>query len=175
MYIKTAIYNCINNQLIYNILRLEKKMGYANQNISNINTTLSYQPMPFFIDIEERNRSSHKKLDLNLYCIKHPQQTCFIQVNNPNLLAWNIEQGDILIVEKQNYLSMNDLVVLDLNNQFQIYEFMMHENNEFIFFPLDNKVHSIRTSNWQTLPIIGTVTNTIHQIKPKENQIKFAA
>lgn len=149
-------------------------MGYLNQNLSNIGATLSYQPMPFFIDTEQRSKSSHKKLDLNLYCIKRPQQTCFVQVKNPNLLAWGIEEGDMLIVEKQDSLAINDLIVLDLNNQFQLYELIAYENSEFIFFPLDNKAHSIKTDSWKGLSIVGTVTNIIHQIKPKGNQIKFA-
>ena len=55
--------------------------------------------MPFFNDVENKS-TFNKKLDLNLYCIKRPQQTCFIRVTNPNMLAWGLKMGDMLVVEK---------------------------------------------------------------------------
>ena len=147
-------------------------MNYANHVAQN-DMSFSYHPMPFFNDIETRSTFS-KKLDLNLYCIKRPQQTCFIRVTNPNMLAWGIEQGDMLVVEKNDSLSVGDLVVLEADNEFHIYEFMAH-NGEFVFMALDSKMQNIKTKNWANLPIVGTVTNTIHQIQPRRNTLKFAA
>ena len=140
-----------------------------------INTALqheslySYHPMPFFNDIE-KGMAFNKKLDLNLYCIKRPQQTCFIRVTNPNMLAWGIETGDMLVVEKNENLFHGDLVVLKIDDQFQIYEVIIANNNEFIFMALDSKKENIKTANWAALPVVGTVTNTIHQMKPKRIQ-----
>ena len=140
-----------------------------------INTALqheslySYHPMPFFNDIE-KGMAFNKKLDLNLYCIKRPQQTCFIRVTNPNMLAWGIETGDMLVVEKNENLFPGDLVVLKIDDQFQIYEVIIANNNEFIFMALDSKKENIKTANWAALPVVGTVTNTIHQMKPKRIQ-----
>lgn len=140
-----------------------------------INTALqheslySYHPMPFFNDIE-KGMAFNKKLDLNLYCIKRPQQTCFIRVTNPNMLAWGIETGDMLVVEKNENLFPGDLVVLKIDDQFQIYEVIIANNNEFIFMALDSKKENIKTVNWAALPVVGTVTNTIHQMKPKRIQ-----
>ncbi|BFU59186.1 hypothetical protein HEMROJRC1_14770 [Rodentibacter sp. JRC1] len=147
-------------------------MNYANTATQN-ETTFSYHPIPFFNDIEKRSTFS-KKLDLNLYCIKRPQQTCFIRVTNPNMLAWGIEQGDMLVVEKNEMLSEGDLVVLKVENEFHVYEFIAH-NNEFMFMALDSQMRNIKTKNWADLSIVGTVTNTIHQIQPKRNTLKFAA
>ncbi len=147
-------------------------MNYANT-IAQNDMTFSYHPMPFFNDIEQ-HPTFNKKLDLNLYCIKRPQQTCFIRVTNPNMLAWGIEQGDMLVVEKNDNLAVGDFVVLETGNEFHIYEFISH-NDEFIFMALDSKMHNIKTKDWTSLPIIGTVTNTIHQIQPRRNGLKFAA
>ena len=69
------------------------------------------------------NQHLIKKLDLNLYCIKRPQQTCFIRVTNPNMLAWGIEMGDMLVVEKNDSLFIGDLIVLEKQDEFHIYEF----------------------------------------------------
>ena len=90
------------------------------------------------------------------------------------MLAWGIEQGDILVVEKNDGLTLGDLVVLEINGEMEIYEFFAHDNGEFIFFALSAKTQNIKIDDWRALPVVGTVTNTIHQIKPK-NTIKFAA
>ncbi len=134
----------------------------------------SYQPMPFYDDYPTSQTTFNKKLDLNLYCIKHPTQTCFIRVTNPNLLAWGIELGDMLVVEKQDSLSIGDLVVIRHDDKMEIYEFVGNENGQFVFFALNSKMSNIKTALWQELPIVGTVTNSIHQMKPKNN-LRFAA
>ena len=135
-------------------------MNYANTVAQN-DMTFSYHPMPFFNDVESKS-TFNKKLDLNLYCIKRPQQTCFIRVTNPNMLAWGIEMGDMLVVEKNDSLFIGDLVVLE-------------KQNEFVFMALDSKVENIKTTQWTNLPLVGTVTNTIHQMKPRRDLMKFAA
>lgn len=134
----------------------------------------SYNPMPFYEDMQPNTSAYQRKLDLNLYCIKRPQQTCFIRVTNPGMLAWGIEQGDMLVVEKNDSLSIGDLVVLEIDNKMEIYELVTYDKNEFVFFALNSKQKNIKVKNWSELPIIGTVTNTIHQLKPK-NTMKFAA
>ena len=143
-------------------------MKYMNTALQH-ESLYSYHPMPFFNDIE-KGMAFNKKLDLNLYCIKRPQQTCFIRVTNPNMLAWGIETGDMLVVEKNENLFPGDLVVLKIDDQFQIYEVIIANNNEFIFMALDSKKENIKTVNWAALPVVGTVTNTIHQMKPKRIQ-----
>ncbi|GJJ80570.1 LexA family transcriptional regulator [Pasteurella canis] len=149
-------------------------MNYANNDTAQNDNALSYRPVPLYDDIQSSRFNFSKKLDLNLYCVKRPQQTCFIRVTNPNMLAWGIEIDDMLVVEKNESLSLGDLVVLETEKQFHIYELIAHQNNEFVFLSLDSKQANIKTENWLSLPIVGTVTNTIHQIKPK-SKMRFAA
>ncbi|AKD39146.1 protein ImpA [Pasteurella multocida subsp. multocida OH4807] len=149
-------------------------MNYANNTIAQNDNLLSYRPMPLYDDIQDSRFNFTKKLDLNLYCVKRPQQTCFIRVTNPNLLAWGIEVDDMLVVEKNESLSIGDLIVIAQQEQFHIYEFIAYQDNQFIFLSLDSKQATIKTDNWLSLSIIGTVTNTIHQIKPK-SKMRFAA
>lgn len=140
-----------------------------------VSNDFSYHPMPYFEDRQSMTSHYSRKLDLNLYCIKRPQQTCFIRVTNPDMLAWGIEKDDMLVVEKQDSLSLGDLIVLEMDNKMEIYEFVTHNNGEFVFFSLSSKAHNIKTTHWASLPIVGTVTNTIHQIKPRMHNMKFAA
>ncbi|MFD0965914.1 LexA family protein [Seminibacterium arietis] len=125
----------------------------------------SYCPIPFYSDNEQIASPFSKKLDLNLYCIKHPTKTCFIQVKKPNMIAWGIEEGDILIVEQNERLSTGDLVVIASKQGFSVYELISDKESEFIFLPLNAKMNSIRISDSSQLPIIGVITNIIHQIK----------
>ncbi|OBY52686.1 LexA family protein [Aggregatibacter aphrophilus] len=149
-------------------------MSYQNHIIPQYHQVFSYQPMPFFEDMKNEKTNFNKKLDLNLYCIRRPQQTCFIRVTNPNMLAWGIEEGDMLVVEDNNELFVEELVVLEINNEFHVYEFIAHTNGEFIFLSLDSQMQNIKTDNWRNLPIVGTVTNVIHQLHRK-NTMRFAA
>lgn len=149
-------------------------MSYQNHIIPQHHQVFSYQPMPFFEDMKNEKTNFNKKLDLNLYCIRRPQQTCFIRVTNPNMLAWGIEEGDMLVVEDNNELFVEELVVLEINNEFHVYEFIAHTNGEFIFLSLDSQMQNIKTNNWRNLPIVGTVTNVIHQLHRK-NIMRFAA
>ena len=149
-------------------------MNYHHNVVAQNDHRLSYQPIPFFEDMKQENRSFNKKLDLNLYCIKRPQQTCFIRMTNPNMLAWGIEEGDMLVVENNEELFLDELIVLEVNNEFHVYEFIAHNNGEFIFLSLDSKMENIKTTNWRELPIVGTVTNVIHQLQRK-NTLGFAA
>lgn len=135
---------------------------------------LSYQPMPFADGMESDRPFFNHKLDLNLYCIKRPQQTCFIRVTNSHLVAWGIEQGDMLVVEKKDSLSIGDLIVLKSEDKMEIYELVTHHNDQFIFFPLNPAQKTIKISDWTELNIVGTITSNIHQLKPK-NSVRFAA
>lgn len=142
-------------------------MNYSTQHIAQNESAFSYQPMPFFDDVKQPRFDYNKKLDLNLYCIQRPQQTCFIRVTNPNMLAWGIEAGDMLIVEQNETLTVGELVVLEQQDEFHIYELIAHTHGEYVFLALDSKMHNIKIQNWQELPIVGTVTNVIHKLNRK--------
>lgn len=81
--------------------------------------------------------------------------------------------GDILVVEKNNDLFIGDLVVLEKQDEFHIYEFAGLSDNEFVFIALDSKIENIKTTEWASLPLVGTITNTIHQLRQRRDLIKF--
>ncbi len=56
-------------------------MNSINNTVAQHDYLLSYRPMPLYEDIQQSHLNFSKKLDLNLYCVKRPQQTCFIRVN----------------------------------------------------------------------------------------------
>ncbi|MDO4626433.1 MAG: S24 family peptidase [Pasteurellaceae bacterium] len=145
------------------------------QNRHNLTTHygFSYHPMPLFDD-DQSDLSHNKKLDLNLYCIKRPQQTCFIRVTDADLLAWGISQGDMLVVEKNESLAIGDLIVVENKHKMSIYEFVAQNNGKLIFFSLSSKQQNMTINNLDEISIVGTVTSCIHQMKPQRT-LRFAA
>lgn len=143
--------------------------------INHINN--SYQPIPLFEDYH--GISSHfspksavqYKMDLNLYCIKKPQQTFFIRVTNPDLLAWGIDDGDMLVVEKTNKIQKDDLVVIEHEQGLAFYHIFLCNDDKIVLFALDSKQPNITVSCIAELNISGVVTNTIHQFRGRSRKI----
>lgn len=135
--------------------------------LRSLTREVPYQPMPLYRD---HNVKQTIKLDLNSLCIKRPTETFFIQVKNPNLLAWGIEQEDLLIVEKSQDYMVNDLLVLEKNGEYKFYQFFSEINNaqgiaEKILFSLDASEMSLRLQDWQEVNIAGVITNVVHQVR----------
>lgn len=110
---------------------------------------LPYQPLPMYRDM---NSERSIKLDLNSLCIKRPTETFFIQVKNPNLIAWGIELDDLLIVEQSEQYLVNDLIVIEKNGEYKFYQFFNEIENsvgtrEIILFSLDveNLIYALPT------------------------------
>ena len=141
---------------------------------------LSYQPLPMYRDM---NSQRSIKLDLNSLCIKRPTETFFIQVKNPNLIAWGIELDDLLIVEQSAQYLVNDLLVIEKNGEYKFYQlFKEIENNEgikeIILFSLDVSEANLRITDWQDVTVAGVITNVVHQMRHRFTQInekKYAA
>ena len=55
--------------------------------------------------------------------------------------------------------------MLEINNEFHVYEFIAHTNGDLYSYFLDSQMQNIKTNNWRNLPIVGTVTNVIHQLQ----------
>lgn len=147
----------------------------VNNNVkSHVSDRYSYQPLPLYDDqyqdcfhFEKRSAVKYK-MDLNLYCIKKPTQTFFMRVTNPNLMAWNIEQGDMLVIEEDGQPKLGDLVVVEQHESLQLYEFFSAQPNQFVFFSLDSHYGNLQLTSLQDLEIRGVVTNTIHQLRGKK-------
>ena len=132
---------------------------------------LPYQPIPMYRDM---NSERSVKLDLNSLCIKRPTETFFIQVRNPNLLAWGIELNDLLIVEQSVQYLINDLLVLEKNGEYKFYQFFNEIENrdgrkEIILFSLDVSEPNLRITDWREVKIEGVITNVVHQMRQRLN------
>lgn len=132
----------------------------------------SYQPIPLYRDF---NTQRSIKLDLNSLCIRHPTETFFIHVKNPNLIAWGIELDDLLIVEQSEQILINDLFVLEKDGEYKFYQFFNEVNGEKILFSLDVSEPNLRIQEWDEINIAGVITNVVHQMRNRTSPMKYAA
>lgn len=130
--------------------------------LRTLTKALSYQPMPLYRDTKP---ALSVKLDLNALCIRHPTETFFIHVKNPNLLSWGIELDDLLVVEKCGQFLVNDLLVVETPQGYRFYQYFAEINNEKILFSLDANEENLRITHWREINIAGVITNVVHQMR----------
>lgn len=131
----------------------------------------SYQPIPLYRDF---NSQRNIKLDLNSLCIRRPTETFFIQVKNPNLIAWGIELDDLLIVEQSDEILINDLIVLEKAGEYKFYQFFNQIGEEKILFSLDVSEPNLRLTAWDEVNIAGVVMNVVHQMRNRIPSTRYA-
>lgn len=130
--------------------------------LRQLSKALPYQPMPLFRDTHAERSI---KLDLNSLCIKRPLETFIIQVNNPHLLAWGIEENDLLIIEESQEYHMNDMLVIEKNNEYKFYQFFNQKDQDKILFSLDSREPNLTIQDWKDIKICGVITNVVHQVR----------
>lgn len=140
--------------------------------LRTLTKALSYQPMPLYRDTKP---ALSVKLDLNALCIRHPTETFFIHVKNPNLLSWGIELDDLLVVEKCGQFLVNDLLVIETPQGYRFYQYFAEINNEKILFSLDANEENLRITHWQEINVAGVITNVVHQMRHRTPQRYCAA
>lgn len=132
----------------------------------------SHQPMPLYSDMK---KTRGVKLDLNAFCIRHPTNTFFIHVENTHLIAWGIEQDDLLIIESGLQPEINDLFVTEHQGQYRFYQFFSEINGEKILFSLDINQPNIRIKAWDEIKMAGVITNVVHQMRNRTSSTRYAA
>lgn len=127
-------------------------------------------PRQFVPTYRDYNANVAIKLDLNSLCIKRPKETFFIQVKNAHLIAWGIDQNDLVVVEKGDDYLINDLLVLEKNGEYRFYQFFNEIENsqgekEKVLFSLDVREPNLKIQEWNEVKIAGIITNVVHQMR----------
>lgn len=140
--------------------------------LRSLERELSYQPLPLYRDLK---KSKAIKLDLNSLCIRRPTETFFIHVQNPHLISWGIEYGDLLIVENHLNPEINDLFVVETDGVYKFYQFFSEIAGEKILFALDTNEQNLRIQDWSEIEVAGVITNVVHQMKNRTSATRYAA
>lgn len=148
------------------------------QQLSLLQKDYSYAPMPLYhltnkmatdakLERTHNKRAVKYRMDLNLYCVKKPEDTFFIRVENSHMIAWGIEQGDLLIVEQDSKIKEGDLLVVEEKGIFNIYEYFAYQAGEHILMSLDSRLSNLKLRSWKQAKIQGVVVNTVHQMRSR--------
>ncbi len=101
-------------------------------------------------------------LDLNEHLIKHPAATFYVKVKGSSMKDANLNDGDILIVDRSLEPKNSNIVVCHIDGGFTVKRFYK-ENDSVVLFPANNKFNPIKISKDQQFEIFGVVTYTIHK------------
>lgn len=101
-------------------------------------------------------------LDLNQYLIKHPAATFYVKVKGNSMKDANLNNGDILIVDRSLEPKNSNIVVCQIDNDFTVKRFYK-ENDSIVLTPANNQYNPIRISKDQQFEIFGVVTFIIHK------------
>ncbi|MGL5006543.1 MAG: LexA family protein [Plesiomonas sp.] len=141
-------------------------------NISLPNDLFTYRPVAFFNDTALGSpTSSHpfsgrERLDLNLHCIKRPDDTFFMRITGSGMTNTGIRSGDILVVDRILLPKLGDLVVIMQQGEMVVYEMQQSRDScsdEACLLSLNPDHPNLDTH--ATLHIVGIVTSIIHHIR----------
>ncbi|MGL4455167.1 MAG: LexA family protein [Plesiomonas sp.] len=145
-------------------------------NISLPNDLFTYRPVAFFNDnalgtpTSSHPFSGRQRLDLNLHCIKRPDDTFFMRITGSGMTNAGIRSGDILVVDRILLPKSGDLVIIMHQGEMVVYEMQQgidspsdSQSDEACLLSLNPEYPDLDA---QTTPhIVGIVTSIIHHIR----------
>lgn len=102
-------------------------------------------------------------LDLNKYLIKNPASTFFARVTGNSMIGSNIQEGDILIIDKSLTPREDSILVCALDGEFTVKRVKQIDENTVYLMPDNPDFKPIKVSRDNDLVIWGVVTYSIHR------------
>lgn len=142
--------------------------------ISRPDELFTYRPVAFFNDTESSLLSSpslvsggHQRLDLNLHCIKRPDDTFFVRISSMSMIDSGIRPGDILVVDRILAPKPGDLVVMMQQGEVVVYELQVKPALKLLSLSADHtdRLDMENLSELQEMGLVGIVTSIIHHIR----------
>lgn len=99
-------------------------------------------------------------LDLNKALIRHPSATFFVRVEGESMKDDNINDGDLLIVDKSLEPRSGDIAVCYLDGEFTLKRVMIEEN-QITLLPSNKQYKPIPISKEDDFTVWGVVTYSI--------------
>ncbi|MGL4417144.1 MAG: LexA family protein, partial [Plesiomonas shigelloides] len=111
--------------------------------------------------------SGRQRLDLNLHCIKRPDDTFFVRISGLSMVDSGIRPGDILVVDRILAPKKGDLVVMMEQGEVVVYELQVKPELKLLSLSADHadRVDMESLSELQQMGQVGIVTSIIHHIR----------
>jgi DNA polymerase V len=103
-----------------------------------------------------------KTIDLNIELIKNPATTFYARVKGNSLIDADIQDGDLLVVDKSLEAKDGDLAVCSIDGEFTL-KYISIKNNEVFLLPANDEFKPIKIINTNDFMVWGVVTFSIKQ------------
>lgn len=107
-------------------------------------------------------------IDLNHEIITHPASTFYGRVNGDSMIGENIEDGDLLVIDRSIEPADGDLAVCCLDGEFTLKRIRL-ETNRVWLVPANENFDPILVTPDHNLSVWGVVTYTIKRVQRKRN------
>lgn len=101
-------------------------------------------------------------LDLNEYLVQHPSATFFVRVKGNSMRDANINDGDILVVDRSIEVTNGAVVVCSIDGEFTVKRYYK-ESDYILLNPANNEYKPIKIFGEMQFEIFGVVTYIIHK------------
>lgn len=85
-----------------------------------------------------------KLFDLNVYVVKHPSATVFMQIETGLYAKMGIYNGDLLIIDRAKPVKSSSLVVYEENGQFVLGRVFNIKNEVVITGVITHVIHTVK-------------------------------
>ena len=103
-------------------------------------------------------------LDLNEYIVKHPSSTFYIYAKGDSMIDSNIQDGDLMVVDKSINPNNKSIVIAVINGEFTVKR-ILYIDKKMYLSPDNKKYNPIEITTDMDFEIWGVVTHVIHQYK----------
>ena len=103
-------------------------------------------------------------LDLNEYIVKHPSSTFYIYAKGDSMIDSNIQDGDLMVVDKSINPNNKSIVIAVINGEFTVKR-ILYIDKKMYLSPDNQKYNTIEITTDMDFEIWGVVTHVIHQYK----------
>lgn len=105
-----------------------------------------------------------RKLDLNDHLITNPDATFFVRVSGDSMVDCNINDGDVLIVDRSLQAKDGDIIIGVVDGEFTV-KCLSKQGDRIILQPANKKYKPTEIKEGMDFRVWGVVTYTIHKNK----------
>ncbi|WP_156294370.1 translesion error-prone DNA polymerase V autoproteolytic subunit [Serratia oryzae] len=106
----------------------------------------------------------HKRIDLNEYCISHPNATYFLLASGESMLEAGITDGSMLVVDRSITAEHGDIVIASIGGEFTVKRLCLRPVAQLE--PMNPNYQPIPLYDGDDgMEIVGVVVSTITRLK----------
>ncbi len=103
-----------------------------------------------------------KTIDLNEQLVSNPPATFYVKVSGESMIDANLQDGDILIVDKSINAKNGNIVIAVIDGEFTVKRLGINKDGSIDLIPENKKFKPVKITSDTDFRIWGVVTYIIH-------------